>query len=78
MKNNKLKIWSVGIFQFTFGQLVYWSEWEKEASLKESDWDNYMVSVQSSNGYLFHRVYFSISKSLTISVLCFEIMLVWS
>ena len=26
MKNDKLKISSVGIFQFTFGQFVYWSE----------------------------------------------------
>ena len=29
--------WSVGIFQITFGQLVYWSEWAKETNLKESD-----------------------------------------
>ena len=35
MKNNKSKNWSVGIFQFTFGQLVYWSEWAKEANLKD-------------------------------------------
>ena len=26
MKNDKLKNWSVGIFLFTSGQLVYWSE----------------------------------------------------
>ena len=27
-----------------------------------------MVSIQSSNGYLFHKVYFTISTSLTVSV----------
>ena len=37
MKNNKFKNWPVGIFHFHFGQLVYWSEREKEANLKESD-----------------------------------------
>ena len=37
MKNNKLKDWSVGIFHFTFGQLVYWSDRAKDANLKESD-----------------------------------------
>ena len=36
MKNNKLKKSSPGIFRVTFGQLVYWSEWAKEANLKES------------------------------------------
>ena len=59
MKNNKLKNCFVGIFHFTFGQLAYCSE---RANLKESDWDNDMVSIQSSNGYLFHKVYFTISK----------------
>ena len=43
-----IKNWSVGIFHFTFGQRVYWSERAKEADLKESDWGNHMVSVQSS------------------------------
>ena len=84
MKNNKFKNWSVGIFQFTFGQLVYWSEREKEVNLKESDWE---VSIQSSNG-LFHNWYFTSCKWLTISVLCINVlmlklimfwnMLVWS
>ena len=31
---NKLKNWSVGIFHFTFGQLVYLSGRAKEAILK--------------------------------------------
>ena len=78
MKDNKLKNCFVGIFHFTFGQLANWSELEKEANLKESDWDNHVVWIQSSNDYLFHKVYFTISKWLTISVLCFEITLVWS
>ena len=52
MINNKLKNWSAGIFHFTFGQHVYWSEQAKEANLKES--------IRSSNGYLFHKVYFTI------------------
>ena len=77
-KNNKLKNWSVGISHFTFGQLVYWSERVKEAHLKESYWDNHIVSIQSSNGYLFHKVYFTVCKWLTIAVLCLETMLVWS
>ena len=71
-KIKKLKHWSIGIFHF------YWSEPVKEANFKESDWDNHIVSIQSSNGYLFHKVYFTIWKWLTIFVLCFETMLVWS
>ena len=78
MKNSKLKNSFVGIFHFTFGQLAYCSERAKEANLKESDWDNHTVSIQSSNGYLFRKVYVTVRKSLTISVLCFETMLVWS
>ena len=35
--NNKLKNSFVGIFHFTFGQLVYCSERAKEPNLKESD-----------------------------------------
>ena len=62
MKNNKLKNCFVGILHFTFGQLTYCSERAKEANLKESDKDNHVVSIQSSNGYLFHKVYFTISK----------------
>ena len=54
MKNNKLKNCFVGIFHFIFGQLAYCSKRAKEANLKESDWGNHMVSIQSSNGYLFH------------------------
>ena len=50
----------------------------KEAALQESDSENHTVSIQSSNGYLFHKVYFTISKLLTVSVLCFETLLVWS
>ena len=73
-----LKNWSIGILQFTFGQLVYWSERAKEANLKESDWNNHMVSIQSSNGYLSDEVYFTVCKWLAISVLCFETMFVWS
>ena len=34
MKNNKLKNWSVEIFHFTFGQLVFWSGQAKEANVK--------------------------------------------
>ena len=52
MKNNKLKNWSAGTFYFTFGQLVYWSQQAKEETLKES--------IRTSNGYLFHKVYFII------------------
>ena len=52
MKNDKLKNRSAGIFQFTSGQLVYWSEQAKVANVKES--------IRSSNGYLFHKVYFTI------------------
>ena len=37
-----------------------------------------MVSVQSSNDYLFHKVYFTICKLLSIIVLCFETMLLSS
>ena len=37
MKNNKLKNCFAGIFQVTFGQLAYCSEWAKEVNLKESD-----------------------------------------
>ena len=37
MKNKKLKNWSIGIFHFTFGQIVYWSGSVKEANFKESD-----------------------------------------
>ena len=37
MKEIKFKNWSVGIFHFTLGQLAYWSERAKEASLKEQD-----------------------------------------
>ena len=37
MKNNELKNWSVGIFHFIFGQLVYWSERVNKANLKEPD-----------------------------------------
>ena len=77
MKNNKLNNCFVGIFHFIFGQLAYCLDRAKEADLKESDWDNHMISIQSSNGYLFHKVYFTISKCLTISVLCFEQMLNW-
>ena len=55
MKNNKLKNWSVGIFRFTFGQLVDWPERVKEASFKQSDLDNHMVSVQSSKGIFFTK-----------------------
>ena len=76
MKNNKLKNCFVGIFHNTFDQLAYCSERVKEANLKESDWDNHMLPMQSSNGYFFHKAYFTISKWLTISVLCFETMLV--
>ena len=32
-----LKNWSVGIFHFTFGQLVYWLERAKEVNLNQSD-----------------------------------------
>ena len=56
------KSWSAGIFHFTFGRLTSWSARAKEANLKESHWDNHMVSIQSSNGYLFHKVYFTICK----------------
>ena len=42
MKSNKLKDWSVGMFHFTFGQLVYWSERTEEADFKESDRDNHI------------------------------------
>ena len=66
------------VFSLAFGQLVYWSKRAKEANLKESGWDNQIVSIQSPNGYLFHKVYFTICKWLTISVLCFETMFVWS
>ena len=48
-----LKNCFVGIFHFIFGQLAYCSEGVKEENLKESDWDNHMVWIQSSNGYLF-------------------------
>ena len=52
LKNNKSKNWSAEIFQFNFGQLVYWSEQAKEANLEES--------IRSSNCYLFHKVNFTI------------------
>ena len=78
MKNNKLKNCFVRIFYFIFGQLACCSERVKETNLKKSDWDNHMVWIQSYNGYLFHKVYFTIRKWLTTSVLCFETMLVWS
>ena len=64
MKNNKLKDCFVRIFYFTFGQVAYCSERVKEANLKESDVDNRMVSIQSSSGDLFHKVYFTISKMI--------------
>ena len=69
MTNNNFKNCFVGIFHFTFGQLAYCLERAKEENLKESDWDNHIVSTQSSNGHLFHKVYFTISKWLTVSVL---------
>ena len=47
----------VRIFHFTIGQLAYCSERAKEANLKELDGDNYMVSIQSSDGYLLHSVF---------------------
>ena len=41
MKNKKFKNWSIGIFHFTFSQLVFWptnwSERVKEANFEESD-----------------------------------------
>ena len=55
MKNDKLKNWSVEIFYFTFGQLDYWSEPAKEANLKESDSNNHIVLIQSSNGSVFTK-----------------------
>ena len=55
MKNNKLKSWSVWIFHSIFANL----------SIDQ----NHMVSIQSSNDYLFHKVYFIICKWLTMSVL---------
>ena len=41
-----------------FSQILCCSERAKEANLKESDSDNHMFSIQSPNGYLFHKVVF--------------------
>ena len=37
MKSKKLENWSLGIFHFTFSQLVYTLDGIKEANFKESD-----------------------------------------
>ena len=49
-----------------FWPIVYWSERVKEANLKESDWDNHMASIQSSNIYLFHRMYLQMINNFCI------------
>ena len=44
MKTKKLKNWSIGIFHFTFGQLVYSSEGDKEAITLKNQID---ITIQS-------------------------------
>ena len=75
-----LKKCFVWIFHFTFGHLPIpiiqngrkWQAWKNQIEI--TTWSQFKVLM----AIFFHKVYFTISKSLTISVLCFETMLVWS